>query len=446
MNGVYEADRGIFTPKASSRSGLPEQLGTADHVFEIGNRESADVRVTLLLDPLGEAAQRWSSVMLMLGQMKGVWMRVILNPQIKVRELPLKRFYRFSAPHRVRFDADGRKMAEELRFWNMPEEAVLTLGLDAPAPWLTMPEEAVYDLDNIRLSDVPSTSRTKGVKAVYELKHLLIEGHAREEHNGASAGVPRGLQLLLETPDRSTSLDTIVMANLAYFQFKASPGVWKLRIRPGRSDELYEMQSVGGSGWDSPPVEVTGEHVVLDTLSGLTIYPRVTKRRGKENEELLEELDAQGRPVKKPRNNEAESVTDAASHLFSSAKDKVASFARQVTAATGTSKTAVTTRKHADINIFTVASGHLYERMTYIMVLSVLKHTSSSVKFWFIENFLSPSFKEFIPTSPLSTGSSTSSSRTPGLTGCVLRRRNNVRSGGTRFSSSTHCSRWIWVR
>ena len=25
--------------------------------------------------------------------------------------------------------------------------------------------------------------------------------------------------------------------------------------------------------------------------------------------------------------------------------------------------------KHADINIFTLASGHLYERMTYIMIL-----------------------------------------------------------------------------
>jgi UDP-glucose:glycoprotein glucosyltransferase len=32
-----------------------------------------------------------------------------------------------------------------------------------------------------------------------------------------------------------------------------------------------------------------------------------------------------------------------------------------------------------------------------IMILSVLKHTESTVKFWFINNFLSPSFKAFIP-------------------------------------------------
>jgi UDP-glucose:glycoprotein glucosyltransferase len=35
--------------------------------------------------------------------------------------------------------------------------------------------------------------------------------------------------------------------------------------------------------------------------------------------------------------------------------------------------------------------------MAMIMILSVLKHTESTVKFWFIENFLSPSFKAFIP-------------------------------------------------
>lgn len=57
----------------------------------------------------------------------------------------------------------------------------------------------------------------------------------------------------------------------------------------------------------------------------------------------------------------------------------------------------MTTTKKADINIFSVASGHLYERFLRIMILSVLRHTNHTVKFWFIENFLSPSFKHFIP-------------------------------------------------
>ena len=51
----------------------------------------------------------------------------------------------------------------------------------------------------------------------------------------------------------------------------------------------------------------------------------------------------------------------------------------------------------AEINIFSVASGHLYERMLNIMMLSVMRHTKHTVKFWFIEQFLSPSFKDFLP-------------------------------------------------
>jgi UDP-glucose:glycoprotein glucosyltransferase len=39
----------------------------------------------------------------------------------------------------------------------------------------------------------------------------------------------------------------------------------------------------------------------------------------------------------------------------------------------------------------------LYERFLSIMTASVMKHSKHTVKFWLIENFLSPSFKEFLP-------------------------------------------------
>ena len=45
------------------------------------------------------------------------------------------------------------------------------------------------------------------------------------------------------------------------------------------------------------------------------------------------------------------------------------------------------------INVFSLATGHLYERFLKIMMLSVTKRTSSKVKFWLFENFLSPTFK-----------------------------------------------------
>ncbi|KAG8224867.1 hypothetical protein J437_LFUL006461 [Ladona fulva] len=49
------------------------------------------------------------------------------------------------------------------------------------------------------------------------------------------------------------------------------------------------------------------------------------------------------------------------------------------------------------INIFSLASGHLYERFLRIMMLSVVKHTKTPVKFWFLKNYLSPTFKDFLP-------------------------------------------------
>jgi UDP-glucose:glycoprotein glucosyltransferase len=49
------------------------------------------------------------------------------------------------------------------------------------------------------------------------------------------------------------------------------------------------------------------------------------------------------------------------------------------------------------IHVFSVASGHLYERFLKIMMLSVRRHTRNPLKFWFIKNWLSPRFKDFLP-------------------------------------------------
>lgn len=51
------------------------------------------------------------------------------------------------------------------------------------------------------------------------------------------------------------------------------------------------------------------------------------------------------------------------------------------------------TQSKQTVNIFTVASGHMYERLQKIMILSVLRHTSAPVKFWFIKNYMSPQMK-----------------------------------------------------
>ena len=49
------------------------------------------------------------------------------------------------------------------------------------------------------------------------------------------------------------------------------------------------------------------------------------------------------------------------------------------------------------LNIFSVVTGHLYERLMRIMMVSVMKHAKGPVKFWLLGNYLSPTFKNFIP-------------------------------------------------
>ena len=68
-------------------------------------------------------------------------------------------------------------------------------------------------------------------------------GHCFEAYTG---NPPRGLQLSLGTKQVENVMDTIVMANLGYLQLKSSPGRWLLKLREGRSDELYDIVSIDG--------------------------------------------------------------------------------------------------------------------------------------------------------------------------------------------------------
>jgi UDP-glucose:glycoprotein glucosyltransferase len=157
--------------------------------------------------------------------------------------------------------------------------------MDLPSSWLARPHESEHDLDNIHLSSLTEAEYADGVKAIFRLDHLVIEGHARESRETP----PRGLQLQLSNLDGSIVADTQVVANLGYLQFKAGPGVFQLGIREGRGRQMYEMESVGNEGWNSPTVAETGVDVTVTNFEGLTIYPRFRKRPGQEEADVLDD-------------------------------------------------------------------------------------------------------------------------------------------------------------
>lgn len=408
---VDAASEGLFARASTARSTAIDDVPTTNGLtsFELGaDRAHARLRLTLMVDPLSKEAQRWADLVEHVLQLDdAIWVRVLLNPAGASRAgaatdeadaaTTLRRFYRASSPARLAFDGDGQLRRPRASFYGMPADAVLTMAIEAPPAWVTMASVAVHDLDNIRLSDVARASAgTRAVvAATYDVKHVLIEGHARDT---AARSVPRGLELVLETLDGSLVDDTIVMANLAYLQLRApSPGLYTLRIRGAgsKSAELYEMESVGSAGWNSPPVGggSSDDVVTVDSPAGLTIYPRVRKRKGREHDRLV--FDSEG---EEDHAMGAGSGPAAAQGLVPFAWSLVAEAARRIqTSFSAATATATLGKKAETINVFTVASGHLYERMASLMILSVLRHTQTPCKFWFIENFLSPSFKDFVP-------------------------------------------------
>uniref|UniRef100_A0AAX7VH14 UDP-glucose ceramide glucosyltransferase-like 1 n=1 Tax=Astatotilapia calliptera TaxID=8154 RepID=A0AAX7VH14_ASTCA len=317
--------------------------------------------VVAVVDPVTREAQKLAPLLLVIKQLVNVNLRVFMNCQSKLSEMPLKSFYRYVLEPEVAFQADGSFSPGPIaKFLDMPQSPLFTLNLNTPESWMVESVHTRYDLDNIYLQEVENI-----VAAEYELEHLLLEGHCFDVSSGQP---PRGLQFTLGTESEPVIVDTIVMANLGYFQLKANPGAWILKLRKGRSDEIYKIYSHDGT--DSP-ADSDDIVVVLNNFKSRIIKVKVQKKPDKFSEELLSD----------------------------GTEENDTGFWNSLTRGfTGGGKTEEPKQDKEDtINIFSVASGHLYERFLRIMMLSVLKHTKTPVKFWFLKNYLSPTFKEFIP-------------------------------------------------
>jgi UDP-glucose:glycoprotein glucosyltransferase len=363
---------GVFNKVPTSRNRNYNFMNSQYTAFTIGDNTTALHHFAVILDPLSEQAQRYTSLFEWLSHIPTVTVEFHLQPP-EYLELPLKRFYRYNLVPSLAFNATGHELPPQVFFRNLPIDPIYTLGLDEPSSWLVRPREARYDLDNIQLGVLSGEEQQHGVEVVYELDYLIVGGHAREAGTNAP---PRGVQLQLTAGNGKSIDDTLVVENLGYLQFKSTPGVYQLEIREGHSRDVFQLESAGNEGWQSPTVEDAGGGITVASFEGVTLYPRLSRLPGKEHVDVLEVP-------------EEESPGGVIHEIYS----RISSIVKSV----GKARTAVQQQENADINIFTVASGLLYERFASIMILSVLRNTKHTVKFWFIENFLSPSFLEFIP-------------------------------------------------
>jgi UDP-glucose:glycoprotein glucosyltransferase len=227
------------------------------------------IRLVAVVTPHSKSGQRLASILEPLSELdRLISIQVILNtdqpPQEeRLKDLPLKRFYRFHLATEPRFNSKGSLIKPTIRFPYLPPDAMLTLGTEVPQAWVVMPVDSPHDLDNIRLRDIAEGH----VSAQLELKYVLVEGHAFDNQSGQP---PRGLQFALRDGQRRQEFDTIVMDNLGYFQLKANPGVWNLRIREGRSADFYRLVSLSDR-----PVSNSEAELYLYSFEGLLLLPKV---------------------------------------------------------------------------------------------------------------------------------------------------------------------------
>ncbi|CAN0100930.1 unnamed protein product, partial [Ectocarpus fasciculatus] len=266
--------------------------------------------------------------------------------------------------------------------------------------------------------------------AEYTVKGLLLTGRCYDV-TSSPASPPQGLQLVLRpspsTPSsqtnggggggggggRGVTADTVVMENLGYFQLQASPGVWDLGLADGRASEVYEIVD-GGSGSGGGVVNAAAHDAALEVQRRLereravdgvspaaesqaivvrNFYSRyepvlVRKRPGMEDVGLLEPDDGFAAP--------AGGENAGGGGIWS----KVSAATENVRGLVGLAGGGKELEAKAEggeaerLHVFSLATGHLYERFLKVMMMSVVKRASMPVTFWLLENFLSSSFKE----------------------------------------------------
>lgn len=375
---VEAADRHIAADSPKKSTGNWLSFSTSSDIEDRTKPQRPKVHIRAVLDPLSKATQQIAPVLSSVRSSLNVDIQVLLVPGTGYTDLPLKSYYRYVVPQLRPLITAGTSTHNAVdqstamaTFRSLPPTKTLTLGLDIPENWVVEPVSAAHDLDNLHLEELPPGEHV--AKAIFELEALLVTGNCIDESavtSGRETGSgihPRGVQLTLSpgmmmptdsalsSSSSSPVVDTLVMSNLGYFQLKAAhPGRWKLRLAEGRSSDLYTIRGDGDDGQYIEEMEIP-----VASFTSKNVLLLLHKDPGRVNEDVLDEIA-----------NESSKVT----------------------------RTSISHRDEDEtIHVFTVASGHMYERLQKIMILSAVKRSSRKLKFWFIKNYMSPAMKQFVP-------------------------------------------------
>jgi UDP-glucose:glycoprotein glucosyltransferase len=312
-------------------------------------------RIFTVLDPLSEEAQHSPAVLKVLHEELNAEINIILAPRPLVAS-PLVQYYRVAQaaaapPGGLGALGQWNSTLHGVRF-SLPRRPGLLLStlLHTPDAWMcSAVDSGEADLDSLR------ADKDGVVRARYALEAMFIEGWALNVSMRSEGYPAAGKHLALVPAGNMEKHEG--MAGSGSVVVKS--GYFQLRIPPG----IYDLVSQGND-------------------AGRIIFPK--------GQIALTELAGRGSSLR----------VHVASHDASTPSESVASSsASHVTTTSADYEGAGGDRSKCNetIHVFSVASGHRYERLLRIMMLSVRKHTDCPLHFWLIENFLSPHFRRLLP-------------------------------------------------
>jgi UDP-glucose:glycoprotein glucosyltransferase len=308
------------------------------------------LQIFAAFDPLGQEAQRLPAVLKLLHDELNAEVRILLCPRPLVAP-PLLKYYRSamaaSSPLGGLGEWGQSQASRTLVRFTLPVRRNMLFGaqLITPEAWLcSAVDSGGADLESLR-ADINGT-----VRARYILEALFVEGFAQQENGRPAAGRHMALVPVGGTsPDGVAGRDAVVVKS-GYFQLRAPPGLYEVAPQASGGDFNEVLKSPGGL------VEIT-DLVGRSSLLNVRLEPAKGSK--------LSSTPSQG--LKADGDSSYEGVG-------------------------GNPRTCTET-----VHIFSVASGHRYERLLRIMMLSVREHTKCPLRFWLVENFLSPNFRRILP-------------------------------------------------
>jgi hypothetical protein len=260
---------------------------------------------------------------------------------------------------------------------NIPPTGVYSTFVDPPHAYMVRSLVASTDLDNV----TPQKMHAQGVEklvAEYEVSALVIESHLfgqGDNHGRGFTGVtphllksslPLSDSFVTVVPDVSITASASSFARARGFYAMSNGGYLQLHLGPIpmrlRADRLTIDRVIPADGDDhSQPPTVTSAYLDAWGNSWMDVSIRTMHPSG---------------------------------FLATASVNPQAPRPQVVSPSQATKNNH---KKCRPIRIFSVSSGFLYERLLRIMMTSVVRNTCSPVHFFFLESFLSPSFRQALP-------------------------------------------------